>query len=125
MRASQLIETSPGNNFEPEIESLLTAALAMNVTTINTQTLLADIVGLGYTIDLTTLLAALEDVPMVSSANKDIIELRSTEPETANDSDSKTISKGRVDRMAKKQARKDMGESLDEIRQLAGIRRTT
>lgn len=96
----------------------------MNVTTINTTTLFNDLVRLGYTVDLTTLLAVLDEMPMVSTANKDSVELNSTDPDMATGEETGKISKGRVDRMAKKQARKDMDESFEELRQLAGIRRT-
>lgn len=124
MRLSQLIESAAINDFEPEIESLLTAAAAMNVTELTTQVLLNDLEKLGYTVDVTTLLQVLDNVPMVSSANKKTINLQAPDPETMKGMDADEIERGRVDRMAKKQAKKDMGESFDELRLLAGIRRT-
>ena len=107
MRLKQLVENNYTSELEDAIVTLLTAISAEGLDTIDTEQLIIDLQNQGFSINKNSLFSTLNDLPIVVSANDDVISIR---PSGARPSDRPQGSQSsHVKKQAQKQAKKDLG----------------
>jgi len=108
MRYKQLFE-----DYEEELRSaivnILTAINAEGIDTIDTDQLIIDLQAQGFSVDKNSIFKTLELLPIVANATSQTINIRSNDVTRASDAETKSREANKIDKMAQKHAKKDLG----------------
>lgn len=108
MRFRQLVEDNYVDSLKDAITSMLVAVAAEGVFEIDTRQLIIDLQQDGFSIDKKNIFRVLNELPIVSSADSKTIKIK-TNDTSAGQLDVKKQQTSAVDKMAQKQAKKDLG----------------
>jgi hypothetical protein len=122
MRAKDLLlERDYLQDLRSEVITLLATVSAEGIDEVDTDNLLNDLASQGYAIDKSGLVELLSTMDIVSTASDDKIQIATSDADAMVGMDSGEFEQDRVDDLATNQATKDMGESINDIRRLAGL----
>ncbi len=98
MRIKELLHEDYNQRLESDLNNLLIGAKGNGATTINTQNLANELQGMGYSVDVNSLMAMLQNNPAVMNATPESITM--TGPENAAPTGQTQDSAARVSDMA-------------------------
>ena len=81
MRAREILQEDYNQSLESDLNNLLVGAKGSGATEINTQDIVDQLYGMGYSIDINSIMPLLSRNPVVLNATPEIIKM--TEPEGA------------------------------------------
>jgi len=108
MRYKQLIE-SYEDELRSAIVNILTAINAEGIDTIDTDQLIIDLQAQGFSVDKNSIFKTLELLPIVANATSQTINIRSNDVTRATDAETKDKEGKKIDALAQKHAKKDLG----------------
>lgn len=112
MRAFELFESDYNDDLRSEVITLLTAVSAEGIDEVNMQNLLLDLESQGYAVDVQSLLDLLSTMEIVVTANKDKIQIATSDEAMMVGDGSEEIAQDRVDNLATAQATDDIKDDL-------------
>jgi hypothetical protein len=106
MRAREILDEDYDQNLESDLSNLLIGAKGSGSQEISTQDLVAQLVNMGYSVDINSLMLLLSRNPAVANATPTVVNMTSTN--AADGSDQSQDSGDIVSGMAQKAAQKAM-----------------
>ena len=108
MRYKQLLEGYE-EDLRSAIVNILTAINAEGIDTIDTDQLIIDLQAQGFSVDKNSIFKTLELLPIVANATSQTINIRSNDDTRASDAETKSKEASKIDKLAQKHAKKDLG----------------
>lgn len=102
MRAREILQEDYAQSLESDLNNLLVGTKANGVHKINTKDVADQLYGMGYAVDVNSLMASLSQNPMVANATPEMINLVSDDASLQGTGDSSQDSASRVQDMAQK-----------------------
>ena len=112
MRFRELFESDYSDDLRSEIITLMTAVSAEGIDEISTRSLLIDLTNQGYAVDEQTLLDIVDTLDIVSKADSETIEIVTSDGSLMVGADADRVEADRVDNLATKKAKDDIGKEL-------------